>query len=535
MRILFRCDGGPGIGVGHVVRCVALAEEAVARGHEVAFSGGISGDFLGPLLAGLGPGATVLGPPPDARAETLAALASGYDVLHVDHYEVDAAVLDALGPGPLRRAGTEPEGARPLLSNVSDGCFGARPADLAVDPTPGAEGTPAPAATTWSLRGGRFTPIRQAILHSRRDLDLPAAGPTPGPEGGPLRVLVVMGGTDPQTCAPLVVDALAGTGLDLDVTAIATPATEAGLRGRQDSWPPGRLTVTLPVADLPERMAAADLVVTASGTSLWELCALRTPMAAVAVVDNQRAGYDLVVDAGAAVGLGGPADLLGSEPAAALRAVLEDPAARVALVGHAARLVDGLGTWRVVSAWEAIHAGAAPPRDGAAVRARPAVLTDAETLWVWRNDPATRANSRSSEEVPWENHLAWLESSLTRDDRLLLVADDDSGPVGTVRWDHEGGDEWEVSITVAPERRGQGLAGPLLAAGELALAAWARRRHAQEGQEGTRRGCTAYLAAVHASNAASRRLFLSSGYLPELPPDDAGFARYLKPVEDAAG
>ena len=220
-------------------------------------------------------------------------------------------------------------------------------------------------------------------------------------------------------------------------------------------------------------------------------------MAAVAVVDNQRAGYDLVVDAGAAVGLGGPADLLGSGPAAALRAVLEDPAARAALVGHAARLVDGLGTWRVVSAWEAIHTGAAPSRDGAAVRARPAVLTDAEALWVWRNDPATRANSRSSEEVPWERHLAWLESSLTRDDRLLLVADDDRGPVGTVRWDHEGGDEWEVSITVAPERRGQGLAGPLLAAGERALATWTRRRNAPEGQEGTRPGCTAYLAAVH--------------------------------------
>jgi hypothetical protein len=40
---------------------------------------------------------------------------------------------------------------------------------------------------------------------------------------------------------------------------------------------------------------------------------------------------------------------------------------------------------------------------------------------------------------------------------------------------------------------------------------------------------------VHVSNAASQRLFLGSGYLPELPPDDAGFARYLKPVEDAAG
>jgi GNAT superfamily N-acetyltransferase len=348
-----------------------------------------------------------------------------------------------------------------------------------------------------------------------------------------------MGGTDPQACAPLVVDALAGTGLDLDVTAIATPATEAGLRQRQASWAPGRLTVTLPVADLPERMATADLVVTASGTSLWELCALRTPMAAVAVVENQRAGYDLVVDSGAALGLGGPADLRDASTAATiLRSALEDPAVRAALAGSAARLVDGLGTWRVVSAWEAIHAGAAPARGEATVRARPAVPADAETLWRWRNDPATRASSRSSEEVPWESHLAWLEASLRRDDRLLLVAGDESGPVGTVRWDHEGGDEWEVSITVAPERRGQGLAAPLLAAGERALAEWAGRCQAPEGQEGpeaARPRCTAYLAAVHVSNAASRRLFLGSGYLPELPPDAAGFARYLKPVEDAAG
>jgi spore coat polysaccharide biosynthesis predicted glycosyltransferase SpsG len=534
MRVLFRCDGGPGIGVGHVVRCVALAEEAVARGHQVAFSGSISGDFLEPLLAGLGPRATLLGPVPDDRAETLAALASGYDVLHVDHYEVDPAVLQALGPGAVRREGGEPASARALLSNVCDGSFGARPADLSVDPTPGAEGNPAPAAATWSLRGGRFTPIRQAILQGRRDPDGPEAHAVPG--GGMVTVLVVMGGTDPQACAPLVVDALAATGLDLDVTAIATSATEAGLRDRQASWAPGRLTVTLPVADLPERMAAADLVVTASGTSLWELCALRTPMAAVAVVENQRAGYDLVVDSGAAVGLGGPADLRdATTAAAALRPLLEDPAARVALAGRAARLVDGLGAWRVVSAWEAVHAGAAPARDGAAVRARPAALGDAETLWRWRNDPATRANSRSSEEVPWESHLAWLEASLTRDDRLLLVADDDSGPVGTVRWDHEGADEWEVSITVAPERRGQGLAAPLLAAGERALAEWAIRCREHGGTRRTSPGCTAYLAAVHVSNAASQRLFLGSGYLPELPPDDAGFARYLKPVEDAAG
>ena len=33
-----RCDVGPAYGVGHLMRCVALAEEFAARGFEVVFS-----------------------------------------------------------------------------------------------------------------------------------------------------------------------------------------------------------------------------------------------------------------------------------------------------------------------------------------------------------------------------------------------------------------------------------------------------------------------------------------------------------------
>ena len=36
--LLVRCDVGPAYGVGHLMRCVALAEEYAARGFEVVFS-----------------------------------------------------------------------------------------------------------------------------------------------------------------------------------------------------------------------------------------------------------------------------------------------------------------------------------------------------------------------------------------------------------------------------------------------------------------------------------------------------------------
>jgi ribosomal protein S18 acetylase RimI-like enzyme len=99
--------------------------------------------------------------------------------------------------------------------------------------------------------------------------------------------------------------------------------------------------------------------------------------------------------------------------------------------------------------------------------------------------------------------------------------------VGTVRWDlvrdgeaeNEAGDEWEVSITVAPERRGQSLARSLLRAAELALSETTRASGAD---------VSAYRAVVHVDNGASVRLFESSGYLPDLPPDPKGFMRFRK-------
>ncbi len=95
------------------------------------------------------------------------------------------------------------------------------------------------------------------------------------------------------------------------------------------------------------------------------------------------------------------------------------------------------------------------------------------------------------------------------------MATDDDGDVGTVRWDRLDAGEWEVSITVAPERRGRSLAGALLRAGQDWLADHDPTTHTM-------------LAAVRADNEPSLRLFQAAGYLPDLPPDDDGFLRLVR-------
>src|SRR5690348_1550527 len=94
------------------------------------------------------------------------------------------------------------------------------------------------------------------------------------------------------------------------------------------------------------------------------------------------------------------------------------------------------------------------------MKLRRATLDDAERLWRWRNDPETRANSISTDPVPLESHIAWLKSSLRNPDRKLLVAELDGEPVGTVRIDNDR----ELSWTVAPEARGRGIGGAMVAA-----------------------------------------------------------------------
>jgi len=422
-----------------------------------------------------------------------------------------------------------------VRSSMEDGSYGRRRADVVIDPTFGAELAPRPDddSTTAGLllRGSRYAPIRQRVLDARQMVKTTDTATYSIARS----VLVVMGGTDPVGLAPAAVRLLARTGLSLDITVIAVGeiaerARAAALDSRLS------LNVVAPVDDLPALMARQDLVVSAAGTSVWELCCLGVPMAVVWAVDNQREGYERVVEAGAAVGLGGPEqgdrELREGGPSRTdavvdrLRTALTDPRVRADLTLAGRRIVDGLGAWRVVRTWaQAVDLSPLPQVVDPGLAARPATLQDARLLWQWRNDPVTRAGSRNSEPVSWPEHLAWVESSLTREDRLLLVLEDETGPVGTVRWDLEqdlaqgGENEWEVSITVAPERRGQSLSRPILRAAEVALSELSRARAT---------GLTAYLAMVHIDNQASLRLFGSSRYVPDAPPDKRGFMRFRK-------
>lgn len=80
------------------------------------------------------------------------------------------------------------------------------------------------------------------------------------------------------------------------------------------------------------------------------------------------------------------------------------------------------------------------------------MIEDARLLFDWRNDPTTRAMSRDTSQIVWDDHIGWLGRRLTNPDHGLYIAVIGNEPVGTVRIDHD-----EISYTVAPGHRRKGI------------------------------------------------------------------------------
>jgi RimJ/RimL family protein N-acetyltransferase len=135
------------------------------------------------------------------------------------------------------------------------------------------------------------------------------------------------------------------------------------------------------------------------------------------------------------------------------------------------------------------------------VEVRPATAADAALLLTWANDPDTRAASFHPERIAPDEHAAWMTRSLTLPTRRLFIGMLGDDPIGQVRLDANAAGQAEVGISIAPERRGQGLG-----AGLLATAVEAGRRDPGLAVE-------RFVARVRVGNEASIRLFEGAGFV----------------------
>jgi RimJ/RimL family protein N-acetyltransferase len=87
---------------------------------------------------------------------------------------------------------------------------------------------------------------------------------------------------------------------------------------------------------------------------------------------------------------------------------------------------------------------------------RSATADDALPLLDWQRHVETRRYARDPTVASETEHLAWFARKLESPDCLFFVATDGDNRVASLRLDRLG-EEWELSIVVAPELRGRGI------------------------------------------------------------------------------
>lgn len=329
--VLFRTDADQAMGMGHVMRCRAVAEAVLERGGRALFVSHQPPAGLAETLSAAGVEMHRLAARPgsaDDLRETLAvAAAQGATALVADGYHFTSDYLAGL------------DAALPLAVLDDMAMLDPLPGAVVVNASPGADRLPygriAPAAR--KLLGAAYALIRTDI---RRWIGREAVPPS-----ARRRVVVTFGGSDPLALtAPVARRLRAALPDDVGLDVVIGPATRDAAALAAE-LAPERAGDTVQVAppSLAPLFAAAGLVVTAGGGTVGELVALGVPAVVAVVVDNQE---------GAAATC--PYPCIDARQPGAVDVLLEqvlrlwnDPPGRDAQAAGLRGLVDGQGALRV--------------------------------------------------------------------------------------------------------------------------------------------------------------------------------------------
>lgn len=509
MRIAIRVDAGPLIGGGHAMRCLTLADVLAARGAEVTFitaampeplchrivSSGHQFTRIPPLAELQREGDEWHEPPLDRMVQVVDATATGtasgpVEWMIVDHYLLDARWHSTARNFAQKLLVIDDLANRPYDCDLLlDQTFGRRAPDYAGLIPPMARLLAGP---NFALLRPEFEQERGAAFNRRK-------------EGMAIdRILISIGMSDVSTSTPKILDQVLATAPQCQIDVVLGPVSPCLQRLRTLAKQNANLNLHVDTREMARLTRDADLAIGAGGTAGLERCCLGLPAIILTLAENQRPNATALAGAGAAIAVD-RANAIGP----ALRRLLERPDQLAQMSAAAFPIADGCGADRVASAVYGDEQGRSD-----AVELRPATHADMDDLWLWRNDPVTREQSRKADPVSWKSHVRWVSAALADPAHKIFIGERRGMPVGNVGF-HQVEGNTEASIVVAPPERGKGVG-------------YAMLRAACTQQRGE------IFAAVRVANKASRRLFESCGF-ELVESNEPGFVRYLRRDEHPRG
>lgn len=363
--IVIRADANSKIGMGHVMRCLSVADALLKRGEEVLFV--TADDTPVPLLTKKGIPYRVLHTDyadmeaelpelwevlrelPQGAESPDATLAQKNTSILVDSYYVTEKYLAAL--------------KKRITTIYMDDIYAfSYPVDMLINYNIYGEEMgyekDAAFADTKLLLGANYVPLREEFsagagyVQSRKELSLGAANVTPAEEGG---ILITTGGSDSFNLAgQLLMEAMKYDALKEKEYHVVSGSLNPHIGELQAlAQKHENIHIHCNVTNMAELMAESEVALSAGGSTLYELCAVGVPVIAFSFAENQERLVQTFVKRGIAQ-YGGNYRTDGNKmiqnTIAGLETLLEDKNLRSEYRKKARTLVDGKGAERIAEA-----------------------------------------------------------------------------------------------------------------------------------------------------------------------------------------
>ena len=279
MMILFRADGNPDIGTGHIMRCLSLADALQEQGWEITFI--TAEPYFQRLIQTRGYPCTVLGTAYDRMEEELSIFLpiierERPELVILDSYFVTSQYMEA-----IRNISR--------LLYIDDLNAFDYPADAVVNYNIYGPELPYPQNKTYFL-GPQYAPLRKEFqgLSQRNTKDRVE------------NVLVSTGGTDQYHvalhCAEYLREHLPRENMIFHFVLGAMNRDIVQLEQIAEDF--SFIKLHRQVTDMCSLMLQCDVAISAAGTTLYELCACGLPTVTYILADNQIQGAQMFQKAG---------------------------------------------------------------------------------------------------------------------------------------------------------------------------------------------------------------------------------------------
>ena len=271
-KLLFRADGNAQIGLGHVMRCLALANM-------------LSGEFPmrfalvepAPEICSLliQNGMEVIELVDSDNREAFLSLIEPDDLVVLDGYSFDTAYQDEVRSH-----------ARKLVY-IDDLNRAYQVADVVINHAGGVAQTDYKAEPyTQFCLGPHYALLRPEFLRSAGAVDS-SEGFGPPPTDGP--IFVSMGGGDLFNTSLQVLEAILETGITSPVRVVLGPfhPDRAAIEAFQSQLSNLTILQNLTAKQMADELHQCSLAITACSTIAYEVCAINRPLIAVVTADNQ--------------------------------------------------------------------------------------------------------------------------------------------------------------------------------------------------------------------------------------------------------